>query len=136
MKRLTPVLLVESIEPHLAFWETLGFERTAEVPHGDGLGFVGLSRGECEVMLQSRASLADDLPELAAERLDHSGFSLFVEIDIPFDELTALLARTGAEVLVPDRRTFYGAREIGVRTNGMFVVFAAFDEDDDEGAGD
>lgn len=131
MKRLTPVLLVESIEPYLPFWEALGFERTAEVPHGEGLGFVGLSRGECEVMLQSRASLVDDLPELAAESFDHSGFSLFVEIDIPFEELTTMLARTEAEVLVPDRRTFYGAREIGVRVNGLFVVFAAFDEADD-----
>lgn len=130
MKRLTPVILVDAIEPHLSFWEGLGFERTAEVPHGEGLGFVGLARGECEVMLQSRASLADDLPELVADRFDHSGFSLFVEIDVPFDELTEALARTDAEVIVPDRQTFYGAREIGVRTNGVFVVFASFEEDE------
>ena len=32
--------------------------RTDEVPHEDKLGFVILKHGECELMLQSRASLA------------------------------------------------------------------------------
>ena len=75
------------------------------------------------------AEPASDIRGLVTERFDHSGVSLFVEIDLPFDELTERLGRTGAEVLVPDRRTFYGAREIGVRTpQGLFVVFAEFEE--------
>ena len=130
MKRLTPNLLVESIEDVLPFWEAMGFERMAEVPHGDRLGFVGLTRGDAELMFQSRASLEADLPEAVPERCDHSGLGLFVEIDMPFDELVERIARTDAQVLVPDRRTFYGAREIAVRTpDGLFVVFAAFEED-------
>ena len=36
MKKVTPVLYVEEIEPALPFWmDRLGFEKTAEVPHGD-----------------------------------------------------------------------------------------------------
>lgn len=41
MKKLTPVLAVDEIEPVLPFWiERLGFEKTVEVPQGDRLGFV------------------------------------------------------------------------------------------------
>lgn len=130
MKRLTPNLIVESIEDVLPFWEVLGFERTAEVPHGGRLGFVGLTHGDAELMFQSRASLEADLPEAVPETCDHSGLGLFVEIDMPFDELVARIGRTEAQVLVPDRHTFYGAREIAVRTpDGLFVVFAAFEDD-------
>src|SRR4029453_8853944 len=44
MKKLTPVLFVGEIEPCLEFWTRLGFERTAEVPEGDRLGFVLLTK--------------------------------------------------------------------------------------------
>ena len=41
VKKLTPILTVESIEPCLPFWmDALGFTKTVEVPHGDALGFV------------------------------------------------------------------------------------------------
>ena len=49
-KKLTPVLAVESIEPVLPLWESLGFAKTVEVPHGDCLGFVVLQSGNVEVM--------------------------------------------------------------------------------------
>ncbi|HUP61024.1 MAG TPA: hypothetical protein VNA69_11450 [Thermoanaerobaculia bacterium] len=38
--KITPVLIVPAIEPVLPLWESIGFTRTAEVPHGDRLGFV------------------------------------------------------------------------------------------------
>lgn len=130
MKRITPNLIVESIEPLLPFWEALGFERTAEVPHDGNLGFVGLSRGGAELMFQTRASLADDLPDMVPETVDHGGLSLFVEVDMPFEELVERIGRTEAEVVVPDRHTFYGARETAVRApGGLFVVFAAFEDE-------
>jgi len=129
VKRLTPNLIVDAIEPCLPFWEALGFERIAEVPHGGALGFVGLAHGEAEVMYQTKASLLDDLPEAAPEAIDHGSVSFFVEIDVPFEDLVAMIGKTEAEVLIPDRMTFYGAREIAVRTpDGVFVVFASFDE--------
>lgn len=43
--KVTPVLIVPAIEPVLPLWESIGFARTAEVPHGDALGFVILSLG-------------------------------------------------------------------------------------------
>ena len=125
MKRLTPVLMVEEIEPCLNFWvERLGFEKTTEVPEGDKIGFVILNNGAAEIILQSRASVAKDVPALAQGDLSRSGIGLFVEVE-KLDDLLPKLK--GVEVVVPERTTFYGAREIGVRDPcGTTVVLAEF----------
>ena len=66
LKRMTPILTVETIEPSLPFWmEGLGFEKTMEVPEGDHLGFAALEKGGFELMLQTRSSVEADLPALA-----------------------------------------------------------------------
>ena len=124
MKKMTPVLFVEKIEPCLAFWvDRLGFQKTVEVPEGDALGFVILVRDGIEVMLQSRASIAKDVPALAAE---NSRSFLFVEVS----ELAHIVERLkGADIVIPVRKTFYGATEIGVRDPaGNVITFAEFGE--------
>ena len=118
---LVPVLYAEPIEPCLPFWtEGLGFEVVVTVP-GDGgrLGFAMLQKDGVDVQYQSRASLAADAPALAAMP---SSVTLYLEVD----SLEAVLARlTKAEVVVPRRRTFYGADELFVRTPcGHVVGFA------------
>ena len=122
MKKLTPVLFVDAIEPSLEFWVTrLGFQKTVEVPHGDRLGFVLLAHSGVEVMLQSRASLAEDLPSVAALP---RGISSLVYLDVPdFEAVRQRLE--GCEIVVPMRKTFYGATEIGVREPGGHVVVFA-----------
>jgi uncharacterized glyoxalase superfamily protein PhnB len=120
MKKLSPVIFVEEIEPCLGFWiDRLGFERTLEVPHGDRLGFAAMVRDNVEVMYQSRASIAEDLPVLAQGPFDRSGSVLFIEVG----DLNAILPKLeGVEVVVPERTTFYGAREIFVRAPCGTVV--------------
>lgn len=122
LKKLTPVLFVEKIEPCLAFWvERLGFRKMAEVPENGTLGFVLLERDGVSVMLQSRASVAKDVPALAREP---SRSFLYIEVT-SLDKLLAQLE--GADVVVPVRETFYGAREIGVRDPaGNVITFAQF----------
>ena len=122
MKKLTPVLFVEKIEPCLPFWlERLGFQKTVEVPAGDELGFVILVRDQVEVMLQSRPSIAEDVPALAQES---SRSFLYVEVT-RLDEILQRLE--GADVVIPVRQTFYGAREVGVRDPaGNVIAFAQF----------
>ena len=124
-KKLTPVLYVEKIEPCLEFWvERLGFEKTAEVPEGEALGFVILQRDGVEVMLQSYASLEKDVPAFAGAARRSTNF-LFVEVT-DFEEVARRLE--GIEVALPRRKTFYGATETGVRVpGGHVVVFAAFE---------
>jgi catechol 2,3-dioxygenase-like lactoylglutathione lyase family enzyme len=121
MKSIVSNLIVESIEACLAFYvERLGFTRTVEVPHDGVLGFVILKRGELELMLQSRASLASDIAGLEV-----GGFraALYIEVD----ELAPIRkALDGWPRVVPERTTFYGAREIIVRDPaGNVVAFAS-----------
>ena len=61
MKKATPLITVEAIEPCLPFWtEALGFELTATVPHEDSMGFAMLNKGDVMLMYQSRASIDAD----------------------------------------------------------------------------
>ncbi|HEX9564258.1 MAG TPA: VOC family protein [Gemmatimonadaceae bacterium] len=122
VRRLTPVLAVDAVEPSLEFWEQrLGFERTATVPHGDALGFALLSRDGIEVMLQSIASIKADTFDAAGEVHGRST-ALFLEV-ADLDAVESALA--GYPIAMPRRTTFYGMHEVGVvEPGGHFVVFA------------
>ncbi len=123
IKSLSPVLVVEAIEPCLTFWERLGFVRSNEVPHEDRLGFVMLSRDNLTVMYQSRASVQADVPALG-ERLSYSALYFIVD---DLAEIQRLLE--GADLVVPFRKTFYGAQEVIAREPaGNIVSFAQFAE--------
>ena len=126
IQSITPVLMVEEIEPCLKFWvERLGFEKIAEVPEGQKLGFVLLKKNSIELMLQSYASVAKDVPAMADEAR-RSKAHLYVRV-AKLDEVIARLQ--GVPVTVPERKTFYGAREYGVREpGGHQVLFAEFAE--------
>ena len=122
VKKLTPILFVAKIEPVLPFWmQHLGFIKTVEVPDGDRLGFVILQQGGVEVMYQSYASVDKDMPAVAADVRKGPTF-LYIEVE----NLDALKpALQSADVYMPERITFYGAREIGVRDPaGHFLTFA------------
>lgn len=120
LKRITPILVVDHIEPCIPFWEAIGFDRQAEVPHGDQLGFIILEKSGLEVMYQTRASIAEELPALANSPL--GGTFLFLEVM----DLDAIIEAIGdAPVIFPRRKTFYGMEEIGVREpGGNSVTFA------------
>ncbi len=119
--KLTPILTVDSIEASLPFWiERVGFEQTMEVPGDDGLAFVALQGEGIEVMLQTRASLAADLPAVASA----PGGASFLYLEV--NDLESLMPRfTESEVAVPDRVTFYGMRELVLRSpGGHFLTLA------------
>lgn len=123
LQRLAPVLMVDAIEPTLAFWvDRLGFAKTAEVPHDGKLGFVILERDNIQVMYQTKASVAADIPSLSAS--PQSGSMLFIEVD----DLNAIAAQLdGIAPVVPRRKTFYGADELIMREPaGNVVTFAQF----------
>jgi uncharacterized glyoxalase superfamily protein PhnB len=121
--KLSPVLVVDAIEPALPFWTgRLGFAVTVQVPLAEGrpdLGFAILQQGAVEVMLQTRASVAGDVPALAKEP---NRATLYVEVA---DIEAVARAVQGLEIVVPRRTTFYGADEIGVRAPGGHVVLFA-----------
>lgn len=119
MKKLTPVMFAEHIEPCLSFWARLGFEKTVEVPEGETLGFVILDKGGIEVMYQSRKSVQKDLPMLAPMP---SSTVFYMEVD----DLDAVIRDMGdAPEVFSRRKTFYGAEEVGVREPaGNVVIFS------------
>ena len=120
LKKLSPVLLVDAIEPCLPFWDRLGWVNVAEVPHGDVLGFVILVKDGLEVMYQTRASVAADIAALTD--LPTGGTFLFLEVD----DLDAVIREiAGAPRVFERRTTFYGMDEIGVREpGGNSITFA------------
>jgi hypothetical protein len=127
--KITPVLIVDTIEPVLPLWEAIGFTRVAEVPHGDALGFVILSGGGAEVMYQTRASVSADEPRVYDGPAALGATSLFVEVE----SLDATVAKlpAGTDVFVPRRTTPYGATETFVRdAAGNVIIFAEFAKQD------
>lgn len=125
VKKLSPVLMVDAIEPCLPFWvDRLGFAKNVEVPHENHLGFVILAKDGIEVMYQSRASVAADVPPIAQSPM--KGSFLFIEVS-DLDATEKALA--GVTPVVPRRKTFYGADELIVREPaGNVVTFAQFSE--------
>jgi hypothetical protein len=126
--KVTPVLVVEEIEPSLPFWiDWMGFEKAVEMPAAGPLGFVILARGGAEVMLQTCRSVREDQPKFAAEtglRIS----ALFIEVD---DFAETLRRLEGYPVAMAERTAFYGMREIGVfDPGGNMVTFAALANED------
>lgn len=125
LKQLTPVLIVDKVEPCLEFWvDRLGFEVTNKVPDPEGkLVFASVQRGGIEIMYQTRASVVQELPGAARELVGHS-VSLFITVD-NLDAVEKSIA--GAPVVKPRHQTFYGSTEIYVKEpGGNTVGFAQF----------
>jgi len=124
VKRITPVLYVEEIEPCLKFWtERIGFNSAAQVPDGNKIGFVMLQKDGTEIMYQTFASQEKDVPAISQIARKGPTF-LFIEVE-KLDPIIA--AMKGVALVVPERKTFYGSREIGVKDPaGHFVIFAEF----------
>ena len=118
IQKVTPLLRVERVEPSLAFWvDRLGFQKVMEVMEGDSLGFVILSKGHVEIMIQSRASLAKDLPMLSV------GAMTPAVIYIGVTDLSEIIPKLGVtDILVPRRTTYYGMEEVWVREPGGHIV--------------
>lgn len=120
--RITPVLFAANIEPCVKFWvERLGFQKTAEVPEGNSIGFAILERDGVEVMYQSYASADKD--NAATGPLVRKGPSfLYVEVS---DLDSVIRSMNGVETAIPLRTTFYGMKELGVKDPAGHVIMFA-----------
>lgn len=121
--KITAVLMVDSVEKSLPFWiDRMGFVKTVDVPEGNTIGFAILVRNGAELMLQSIESIRKDAPQFVPEA-PACNTGLFIEVDDFPDTLARL---NGYPIALPERTTFYGMREIGVREpSGHVVIFAA-----------
>jgi uncharacterized glyoxalase superfamily protein PhnB len=125
LQRLAPVLVVDAVEPCVAFWTgRFGFAAENQVPGPDGrLQFASVSKDGIEIMYQTRASVVAERPDSAGELTGHSTGLFFTVGDLDAVER----AVAGAPVVKARHRTFYGSEEIYVREPGGNVVgFAQF----------
>lgn len=125
LKQLTPVLIVDAVEPCIEFWTgRLGFEVTNKVPDPDGkLIFASVQKGPIEIMYQTRASVINEQPGSAGDLMGHS-VALFITVD-DLDKVEKSLS--GAPVVKARHETFYGSTELYVREpGGNTVGFAQF----------
>jgi|SRR5579864_1560256 len=123
VNKITPVLLVDEIEPILPFWiDRLGFTKVIEVPDGKKLGFIDLQKGGAEVMYQTYASVDKDAPPEMRAAARKGPTYLYLEVDNLDAVLTAM---KDVKKVMPERTAFYGMREFAVQDPaGHFVTFA------------
>jgi uncharacterized glyoxalase superfamily protein PhnB len=126
---IAPVLIVERVEPTRDFFrDRLGFTPTAVVAHDDGIGFAMLEKDGVTVMIQSHASVIDDVGPDAARSVTEAvsgrgAATLFITVS---DVELVVPAISDADVIVPLRKTFYGMHEITVREpGGHALTFAS-----------
>ena len=130
LRKSTPVLGVDRIEPIVLFWKKLGLTPTTEVPDAkanDGrLAFVILAAAGIEIMYQTIDSIKEDLLNAASVKeafpATPQQTMLFVEVS----QLTEVENQLrGERLIMPRRTTFYGSTEIGYADPaGNVIVFA------------
>jgi len=115
--------MVDEIETSLTFWvDRMGFTKVMDMPDGDKIGFAILVHSGAELMIQTLASVRKDEPKFAPDAIPAKASTLFIEVD-DFADVKKRLE--GYPILMPERVTFYGMREIGViEPGGHSVIFA------------
>jgi Glyoxalase/Bleomycin resistance protein/Dioxygenase superfamily len=123
VKRVTPVLLVDRVEPTADFFKRVGFTASIEIREGDGIGFAMLERDGMQIMIETRDNERESAALRGMTRQSRAAL-IFLEVD----ELDPLIeALRGAPILVDRHSTFYGADEITyTEPGGNLVTFAQF----------
>jgi hypothetical protein len=119
LQKVVTLLVVDQIEAQLKTWGKLGYKVVTRVPEEGAAGFVILSGAAGELMLQTRASLKEDLPDVAKR-----GPRFLLYADVP-SLAKAKQALPDATVIVAERKTFYGALEAWLElSDGMILGLA------------
>ena len=129
-RKTTSVLIVDRIEPVLPFWSKLGITPGVQVPDEaakDGrLAFVIFAAEGLDVMYQTVASITGDTVASASDknafRREPQQATLYVEVG-DLSQVESQLQ--GERLIMPRRKTFYGATEIGYADPaGNIVIFS------------
>ena len=121
--KLTPNLLVASVERSLAFYvDTLGFTRGMTVPDASPFAFASVSAGGVEIFFNDAAGAVKEYPAFAGKPIGCTG-TLFVEVE-GVDALHDRL-RGAATIVMPIETKFYGMREFAIADpDGYVITFA------------
>jgi lactoylglutathione lyase len=121
--KLTPNLLVASVERSLAFYvDTLGFTRGMTVPEEPPFAFASVTGGAVEIFFNDAAGAVKEYPGFAGKPLGATG-TLFIEVE-GVDALHERLRGT-VTIVMPIETKFYGMREFAIEDpDGYVITFA------------
>ena len=121
--KLTPNLLVASVERSLAFYiDTLGFERGMTVPDQAPFAFGSVTAGPVEIFFNDAAGAVKEYPGFAGKPIGATA-TLFIEVN----GVNALHDRLDlrVKVVMPIETKFYGMREFAIEDpDGYVITFA------------
>lgn len=123
IKKLTPNLIVSSVEQSLAFYcDVLGFAKTATVPENPPLVFAAVQSGSVEIFFNARGPAVEEYPSLA--KLPIGGtLTLYMEVQGVEKIYTELKHRV--KVTMPLEKKFYGVTEFAFEDpDGYVITFA------------
>jgi len=122
-KKLTPNLLVVSVERSLAFYvDLLGFSPGMTVPDAPPFAFASVTDGPVEIFFNEAATAVKEYPAFAGKPIGATG-TLFVEVagvDALHDRL-----KQKVKVVMQLETKFYGMREFAIEDpDGYIITFA------------
>ena len=122
-KKLTPNLLVASVERSVAFYvDTIGFERGMTVPDQSPFAFASVTCGPVEIFFNDAAGAVKEYPGFAGKPIGATG-TLFIEVE-GVDALHDRL-ESNVKIVMPIVTKFYGMREFAIEDpDGYIVTFA------------
>lgn len=122
-KKLTPNLLVASVERSLAFYtEVLGFTRGMTVPEASPFVFAQVTHGSVEIFFNDAAGAVEEYPVLGGKPIGATG-TMFIEVE----GLEALHAELEGKVTIvmPLVTQWYGLKEFAIADpDGYLITFA------------
>jgi uncharacterized glyoxalase superfamily protein PhnB len=123
LKKLTPNLVVSSVERSLAFYrDVLGFEVTATVPDKSPFVFASLQSGGVEIFLNSPAPATEEYPIFKGRPIGAT-LTLFIETGDIQKAYEALKGRVA--VVMPLEKKWYGVTEFAFTDpDGYVITFA------------
>jgi uncharacterized glyoxalase superfamily protein PhnB len=119
-KKLTPNLLVASVERSLAFYvDTLGFTPGFTVPDASPFVFASVTSGDVEIFFNDAAAAVKEYPAFAARPIGATG-TLYIEVE-GVDALHDRL-KDRVPIVMPMVAQFYGTREFAISDPDLYVI--------------
>ncbi len=119
-KKLTPNLLVSSVEQSLAFYEhVLGFTRGMTVPDQAPFVFASVTSGPVEIFFNDRSTIAKESPQFAGKPVG-GGNTMFIEIE-DIDAYHGQI-KNCVKIVLPIVTQWYGVREFAIEDHDGYVI--------------
>jgi|ERR1700722_3944714 PhnB protein len=128
VKKLTPNLVVRSVEASLKFYrEILGLEQTITVPDQSPYIFAAVTNASSgsasvEIFFNDQKIVAHEYPELAATI--GASLTLYMEVD-NLPEVLARVQKAGAKISMPVTDQFYGMKEFAFEDPDGYTITIA-----------